>query len=134
MKHLFLLGISLLAVSACAPQASPPPVAVASYASGSPANTTTAFDGDYGGVTVRSVSPGCTAPYLDANLTIRNGLAQAQGVSQTFQGYVTPQGALAMQSQGGQRFQGQIAPNFEVTGRATGPNCAWDVSWHRLRA
>ena len=135
MKQLFLLGISLLAVSACAPQPSPPPAAVASYALGSSANTTTAFDGDYGSVIVRSASPGCADPrFQDANLSIRSGLAQARGLNFTAQGYVTPQGALAMQTEHGQTFQGQIGPNFVLTGRATGPNCVWDVAWNRVRA
>ena len=88
-----------------------------------------AFDGDYGRVIVRQVSPGCADPrFSDVNLTIRNGLAQAQGLGLTFQGYVTPQGALAMQSDRGQTFQGQIGPNFVLTGRGQGPNCAWDVT------
>ena len=98
------------------------------------ANTTTAFDGNYGTVVVRQVSPGCADPrFADVYLTIQNGLAQAQGRNLTFQGYVTPQGALAMHSQLGQTFQGQISPNFVVTGRAQGPNCAWDVTWNRVR-
>jgi hypothetical protein len=136
MKQLFLLGISLLAVSACAPQPAPPPAAAAApFASGSAANTTTAFDGNYGTVIVRQVSPGCADPrFSNVNLTIRNGLAQAQGLGLTFQGYVTPQGTLAMQSDHGQAFQGQIGPTFVVTGRGTGPNCVWDVSWNRVSA
>ena len=136
MKQLFLLGISLLAISACAPQPAPPPaVAAAPYAVGSAANTTTAFDGNYGTVIVRQVSPGCGDPrFSNVGLTISNGLAQAQGLNLTFQGYVTPQGALTMQSQLGQTFQGQISPNFVVTGRAQGPNCIWDVTWNRARA
>ena len=137
MKRLFLFGIPLLAISACVPQSAPPPPAAApaAYALGSAANTTTAFDGNYGTVTVRQVSPGCADPrFADVNLTIQNGLAQAQGPTLTFQGYVTPQGALAMQSQLGQKFQGQISPNFVVTGRAQGPNCVWDVTWNRVRA
>jgi hypothetical protein len=136
MKQLFLLGMPLLAISACVPQPapSPPPVAAASYAVGSAANTTTAFDGNYGTVTVRQVSPGCGDPrFPEVHLTIQNGLAQAQGPTLTFQGYVTPQGALSMQSQLGQTFQGQISPNFVLAGRAQGPNCWWDVTFNRVR-
>ena len=138
MKRLFLLGIPLLAISACVPQpapAPPPAVAAAPYAVGSAANTTTAFDGNYGTAIVRQVSAGCSDPrFANVGLTITNGLAQAQGLNLTFQGYVTPQGALSMQSQLGQTFQGQISPNFVVTGRAQGPNCVWDVTWNRVRA
>ena len=80
MKQLFLLGMPLLAISACAPQPVPPPAAVAApYAVGSAANTTTAFDGNYGTVIVRQVSPGCANPsFPSVFLTIQNGLAQAQ--------------------------------------------------------
>jgi hypothetical protein len=136
MKRLCLLGILLLAVAACVPQPAPPPaVAAAPYAVGSAANTTTAFDGNYGTVIVNRVSPGCANPsFPNVFLTIQNGLAQAQSPNLTFQGYVTPQGALTMQSQLGQTFQGQISPNFVVTGRAQGPNCVWDVTFNRVRA
>jgi hypothetical protein len=135
MKRLFLLGVSLLAVQGCAPQAAPPPppaTAAAPYAAGSAANTTTAFDGNWGPVTVRQTSVGCSDPsFSRVNLTIHNGLAQAQGLGLTFQGYVTPQGALAMQSDHGQTFQGQINANNVLTGTARGPNCVWDVTWSR---
>ena len=50
MKQFLLLGIAILAVSACAPQAPQPPAAPASAAQsapGSPTNTTTLFDGEY---------------------------------------------------------------------------------------
>ena len=66
-------------------------------------------------------------------LTIRNGLAQFQTGAGTFQGYVTPQGGLTMQSERGQTFQGQIDPYYVVTGRATGPSCIYDASWKRSK-
>ena len=67
MKQLFLMGISLLAVSACAPPSPPPAVAgqaitPVSYASGSSANTTRAFDGTFTGLAVRSVAGGAITP------------------------------------------------------------------------
>jgi hypothetical protein len=136
MKRLCLLGISLLAISACAMQPPPPPVATvaAPYAAGSAANTTTAFDGNWGPVTVTYTSPGCSDPtYQRATLTIQNGLAQAHSASLgvTLQGYVTPQGALTMQSNTGQTFQGQINSNNVLQGTAKGPNCTWNVTWNR---
>jgi hypothetical protein len=70
-------------------------------------------------------------------LVIRNGFAQFQtgtSINLTFQGYVNPQGGLSMISQQGQTFQGQIDPNFVLTGRATGPNCVYDASWNRIKA
>jgi len=68
MGQLFLLGISLLAVAACAPQPAPPPavagqpITPVSYASGSPANTTRAFDGTFKGLAVQSVAGGSIYP------------------------------------------------------------------------
>ena len=143
MKRLYLLGISLLAVSACVPQVpqpAAPPLAATGFAAGSPTNTTTAFDGYYGHAVARGLSPGCPDYVTGHELTIRDGLATFQsGVPATgtlnFQGYVNPQGGLAMVSQtGGQTFQGQIDPNFVLTGRAAGPNCLYDASWTRIRA
>ena len=143
MKRLCLLGISLLAISACASQTYPPPAAVpaaqpAASSVGSQANTTNAFDGDYGSAVAKNVTPGCpnflNAPF---GLVIRNGFAQfqgsgLQGAGLTFQGYVNPQGQLSMISQQGQTFQGQIDPNFVLTGRGAGPNCAYDLTWNRI--
>ena len=142
MKQLYLLGISLLAVSACVPQVpqpAAPPLAATGLAAGSQTNTTTAFDGYYGNAVARNVSPGCPDFVTGRDLTIRNGLATFQsGAPATgtlnFQGYVNPTGGLAMVSQtGGQTFQGQIDPNFVLTGRAAGPNCLYDASWKRIR-
>ena len=150
MKRLYLLGISLLAVSACVPQVpqpAAPPLAATGFAAGSATNTTRAFDGYYGNAVARNVNPGCPDFVTGHNLTIRNGLATFQsaapasgtGIPATgtlnFQGYVNPQGGLAMVSQtGGQTFQGQIDPNFVLTGRAAGPNCIYDASWTRIQA
>ena len=130
MKQLLLLGISILAVSACAPQAPPP---------GSPTNTTRAFDGDYGKALLRNVTSGCPDFVSGRAMTIRNGLATFQSGdlatgNLNFQGYVNPQGGVSMVSQQGQTFQGQIDSNFVLTGRATGPNCVYDVSWSRKQA
>ena len=138
MKQLFFIGMSLLAVSACAPQPSLPPPGVAqpvgAPAPGSPGNTTRAFDGSYGNAIARSMTPGCPDYIRGTGLTIRNGFVQFQGANLTFQGYVNPQGGLSMVSQNGQTFQGQIDPNFVLTGRAAGPNCVYDASWNRIQA
>ena len=135
MKHLFLLSVSLLAISACAPQPAPPPPGLAppqgAY-SGSPTNTTTAFDGNYGNLVVTGKTPsGCPDLPLTPYFPISNGRAYMQGYNLTFQGYVTPQGGLTMTSGLGQTFQGQIDPQFVLRGRVTGPNCAYDMTWTR---
>ena len=148
MKQLCLLGISLVAISACAPQSAPPPAASASPAqqvgapAGSLTNTSRAFDGAYDGSFVLNMSAGSTT--LDCPnyrvapaLTIRNGLAQLPvnngRVNSTFQGYVSPDGTLAMQSEIGQAFQGQIDSNYVLRGRTVG-NCVYDAAWKRTRS
>jgi len=135
MKQLVLLGVSLLALSACAPQAPPPPASVAQPAGtapGSPTNTTSAFDGSYDRAVVTAKNPaGCPDLSLPPYLVISNGHATLQGYNLTFQGYVNPQGALTMNSGFGQTFQGQIDPQFGMRARVTGPNCAYDMTWSR---
>jgi hypothetical protein len=136
MKQLVLLGVSLLAVSACAPQAPPPPPAMAQPTAasvGSPTNTTAAFDGSYDRAVVTARNPaGCPDLSLPPYLVIQNGLATLQGYNLTFQGYVNPQGALAMTSGFGQTFQGQIDSQFGMRARVTGPNCVYDMTWNRV--
>jgi hypothetical protein len=78
MNRLSLLGISLLAIAACAPQPSPPPAVTAAPAPGSLPNTTTFFDGTYAGSFVQSITPGspttqCPNIRVAPPLTIRNG-------------------------------------------------------------
>jgi hypothetical protein len=136
MKQLVLLGVSLLAISACAPQAPPPPAAMAQptgTAPGSPTNTTAAFDGSYDRAVVTARNPeGCPDLSLPPYLVIKNGLATLQGYNLTFQGYVNPQGTLAMTSGFGQTFQGQIDSQFGMRARVTGPNCVYDMTWGRV--
>jgi hypothetical protein len=68
MKHSFLLYASILAIVGCAQQQpAPPPTATGpitptSYAAGSAANTTTAFDGMWTGGSVRNMSAGSALP------------------------------------------------------------------------
>jgi hypothetical protein len=148
MKALFLAYISLFAMAACtqasmvttttAPPSAPTP---SSYAAGSAANTTTAFDGTYNLVSVQNMSKGNTLTGTSANLSscpnynasplvIANGLAEFDVLYLRFQGYVTPQGLLEMRSGQGHHFSGQINPQGVIAGRATGA-CAYNVSWHK---
>ena len=142
MKQFLLLGIAILAVSACAPQAPPPPAAPASAAQPaprSPTNTTTSFDGidTQGAVqnasTAKSLSE-CPNLAVAQAVIIRKGLAQLSvnngRVNSTFQGYVSPDGTLAMQSEIGQTFQGQIDSSYVLRARTVG-NCVYDASWKR---
>src|SRR6516165_6481568 len=125
MKALFLAYISLFAMAACtqasmvttttAPPSAPTP---ASYAAGSAANTTTAFDGTYNLGSVQNMSKGNTLTGTSANLSscpnynasplvIANGLAEFDVLYLRFQGYVTPQASLEMRTDQGQHFSGQ---------------------------
>ena len=148
MKGLFLAYMALCVVAvACTPQpsqpsvsgAAPPPTP-ASYVAGSAANTTTAFDGTYSFESVRNVTQGSALPsggegftgcpnYTASALVISNGLAQFDVQNIRFQGYVTPQGSLAMRTGVGQRFEGQVNPQG-VTGRVIGA-CAYVGSWRK---
>ena len=148
MKRFILLCASVLTIGACATQQPPPaapaaatPITPAKYAIGSPANTTTAFDGTWIGGPIRNMSAGETLRGADENpscpnynnapnLTIAKGLAQLDFSTLRFQGYVTPQGALAMSSGAGQKFEGQINSQNVLAGRVIG-GCVYDASWKR---
>src|SRR5262249_7707496 len=68
MKHSFLLYLSVLAISGCAAQQPSPPATATgsmtptSYAAGSAANTTTAFDGTWVAGPVANMSAGNALP------------------------------------------------------------------------
>jgi hypothetical protein len=136
MKQLFLLGISLIAVSACTPQPSPPataPPPTAAAAPGSPTATTTFYDGVYIGSFTQNQSAsgsGCPNFPVAPALTIHNGVAQFAALDLTYQGYVTPQGDVNMQTPAGQTFVGHIDPYGKLIGRTTG-RCVYDASWQR---
>ena len=147
MKYPFLLCVIITAIAACATQQPTPPataggpITPTSYAAGSAANTTTAFDGTWIGGAVSNMSAGSALPaggegvsscpnYAAPNLTISNGLAQLDVINVSFQGYVTPQGALAMRTGAGQRFEGQIDAQNVLRGRVIGA-CVYDAMWRR---
>jgi hypothetical protein len=139
MRQLFLLGISLIAVSACAPQppppsaaAAPPPTAPGSLA-GSPTATTTSYDGVYFGSFTQNQSAsasGCPNFAVAPALTIHNGVARLAALDLAYHGYVTPQGDVNMQTPAGQTFVGHIDPYGKLIGRTTG-RCIYDASWQR---
>ena len=142
MKLFLLLGVSILAVSACAPLAPPPPAAPASAtqpAPGSPTNSTTYFDGEYTAGVIQNATTGkslseCPNLVVAPAVIVRKGLAQLRvnngKVDSTFQGYVSPDGTLAMQSEIGQTFKGQIDSNYVLRGRTVG-NCVYEAAWKR---
>jgi len=136
MKQLFLMGISLLALAACAPQQPPPPAATMpppSYAAGSPPATTTFYDGTYVGSFTQNLSAsGSQCPNFPVApaLAIRNGTARFAALDLEYQGYVTPQGDVTMQTPAGQTFVGHIDPYYKLTGQTTG-RCVYDATWQR---
>jgi hypothetical protein len=147
MKRSFLLYMSIFAIIGCAQQQPAPsatatgPITPTSYAAGSAANTTTAFDGTWVGGAVQNMSKGSALPgggegsascpnYTAPPLTISNGLAQFDVQNIRFQGYVTPQGALAMRTGVGQRFEGQIDAQNVLKGRVIGA-CVYDANWRK---
>lgn len=145
MKPTFWLFVSILAIAGCAQQQPAPeatgPITPSSYAAGSADNTTTAFDGTWIGGPVTNMSKGNALPgvgestsncphYAAPPLTISNGLAQFDVQNIRFQGYVTPQGALAMRTGVGQKFEGQIDAQNVLKGRVIGA-CVYDVTWQK---
>ena len=148
MKGASLAYMALLAIAACTPQTSSPPatgaatgLTPASYVAGSAANTTTAFDGTYRSESVQSVTMVAALPaggegstacpnYTASPMVISNGLAQFDVLNIRFQGYVTPQGSLAMRTGVGQRFEGQVNPQGVITGRVIGA-CAYEGTWRK---
>ena len=139
MKRLFLLGLSGLAIAACAPQQPPPPTATMpppSYAAGSPPATTTFYDGTYIGSFTQNMSAsgsGCPNFPVAPALTINNGVARFAALDITYQGYVTPQGDVTMQSSAGQTLTGHIDPYFVLTAQTTG-RCVYNAVWQRKGA
>jgi hypothetical protein len=138
MKQLFLFGIPLIAVSACAPQPPPPTVTAVppGYAATSPPPATTFFDGTYIGSFTQNVSAsgsGCPNFPVAPALTINNGVARFAALDITYQGYVTPQGDVTMQSSAGQTLTGHIDPYFVLTAQTTG-RCVYNAVWQRKGA
>src|SRR5262249_854678 len=115
----------------------------ASYAGGTAANTTTAFNGTYSFRGEQNISRASALPspgegssncpnYPASPFTISNGLAQFDVLNIRFQGYVTPQGSLEMRTGVGQHFKGQVNSQGVITGRVIGA-CVYDASWQKKR-
>jgi hypothetical protein len=133
MRHFFLLSVPVLAIAACAPQQPPPPPAAAAA---SPSETTTYFDGTYVGSFTENMSAsgsGCPNFPVAPALTIQNGVARFAALDLTYQGYVTPQGDVRMQTPAGQTFMGHIDPHYVLTGQTTG-SCVYNATWQRKGA
>ena len=146
MKQSVLAGLSILALAACTSQPSSQvaqPTLPTSYAGGSPINTTSAFDGTYTFVSIQNISQQNelevargNAPRTCPNhsnmppVTIHDGLAQFQLLNYTFQGYVTPQGHLKMESGYNQVIEGEISNQGIFNARGLGA-CDYNATWRR---
>jgi hypothetical protein len=134
-----LLGALLTLAVGSPVNAQPPPP---------PANSTSAFDGTYVGVSAENNSSGntlaggrartqgypgarsCTAFRAPARLTITNGGARVRWGDRTLEGQVTPQGVLTMSTGYGQRFDGRIDDQHVVKGQVVG-YCAYTLTWRK---
>jgi len=70
--------------------------------------------------------------YAAPNVIISDGLAQLDvpNLNLIFQGYVTPQGVLAMRTGAGQHFEGQVDAQNVLRGRVIGA-CVYDATWRK---
>jgi hypothetical protein len=149
MKQSVLAGLSILTLAACTPQPTPQagagtqPAIPASYAAGSPSNTTSAFDGTYTFVSIQNISKGNELAVAGGNapitcqdysnlspITIHDGLAQFSLLGYTFQGYVTPQGHLKMVTGYGNTVEGQINSQGVFNAQGLGA-CAYNATWRK---
>jgi hypothetical protein len=133
MQRFFLLCVLVLAIAACAPQQPPPPTVAATEGQ---LQTTIYYDGTYiGSFTENLSASGSNCPNLPVApaLTIHNGVARFAALDLAYQGYVTPQGDVRMQTPSGQTFVGQIDPYYVLRGQTTGA-CVYNAIWQRKGA
>lgn len=114
-----------------------------------PANTTSAFDGTYAGVSAENDSRGntlaggrarpqgyagsrgCPTFHAPAPLTISNRLAQVKWGDYTLRGSPTPQGGLTMTTGYGQKFEGRIGSQYVIKGQVVG-YCLYTLTWRKV--
>jgi hypothetical protein len=102
------------------------------------AQTATAFDGTYWGVsrhlegaTFGGSTRACPLPDgVPAPLRIVNGVARAGTAENPLEGSVTAQGVLVMTASRGARFEGQIDGPGRVIGRLIFV-CSYQLAWQR---
>jgi hypothetical protein len=133
MQRFFMLCVLVLTIAACAPQQPPPPTMAATEGQ---LQTTIYYDGTYiGSFTENMSASGSNCPDLPVApaLTIQNGVARFAALDLAYQGYVTPQGDVRMQTPSGQTFVGQIDPYYVLRGQTTGA-CVYNAIWQRKGA
>ncbi len=133
MQRFFMLCVLVLTIAACAPQQPPPPTMAATEGQ---LQTTIYYDGTYiGSFTENMSASGSNCPDLPVApaLTIQNGVARFAALDLAYQGYVTPQGDVRMQTPSGQTFVGQMDPYYVLRGQTTGA-CVYNAIWQRKGA
>jgi hypothetical protein len=78
-------------------------------------------------------TPGCQQFEVPPTVTITNGLAEMQALDVTFEGYVTPQGHLMMDSGYGAMVNADFDPRTPgmLHGRAVSVNCRYNLTWQK---
>ena len=110
---------------------------IASLALATPvaAPPTTAFDGNYVGVSAhvaKSTAHGrqCPREHSPETLTITNGAAQSS-TRDKWTGTVTPQGSVVLRNKRSMRVDAQIDTQGAIKGRYQGPACFVDYVWRK---
>ena len=96
---------------------------------------TTAFDGNYVGVSAhiaKSTAHGrqCPREHAPDTLTITNGTVQSSA-RDNWTGTVGPQGGVVLRNKRSMRVDAQIDPRGAIKGRYQGPACMVDYVWHK---
>ena len=99
---------------------------------------TTAFDGNYVGVSARiekSTGHGrqCPREHAPDALTITNGAVHSSAKDR-WTGTVGPEGNVTLRNRRGMRVDAQIDAQGAITGRYQGPACFVDYVWHKRGA
>lgn len=103
-----------------------------------PAPVTTAFDGNYVGISAhiaKSTAHGrqCPRQHAPEALTITNATVQSAG-RERWTGTVGPQGNVVLRNKLSMRVDAQIDPQGAIKGRYQGPACMVDYVWHKQPA
>ena len=96
---------------------------------------TSAFDGNYTGVSAhigKSTGHGrqCPRMHTPDALTITNGVVQS-GARDKWTGTVGPQGDVILRNKLSMRVDAKIDPQGAIKGRYHGPACFVDYVWHK---
>lgn len=101
-----------------------------------PGPTTTAFDGQYAGVSAdvsksgRARSERCAREHVPDTLTITNGVVHS-AARDRWTGTVSPQGSVTLRNRRAMRVDAQIDQQGTITGQYPGSACTVSFVWHK---